>query len=310
MWITFGWLLAVTLALLASSNRLTVARSSRCAALRLVRPFAWALAGLRKPVRGSPSVAGWLLACLPRSATLLCDCKKRFLMNDLKNIQNITLGEWLNTWFEIYKKPYLKKYSLRNIEQMIRLHTPEWLKKLPMVQITIFDIDRALSKIPLGRTRVYARQVWHSAFLKAEKLGIISRNVVLLTDRIKYKKKKSRALTIAEQTLFLQRLEESPYKWLFLFYLYSGVRRAEALMLEWSDINEADGTILIKGTKTEDSYRFIILTTELRDILHERKKQASKLGQRCGLVFPFSAENVSKTFKKLCPKSVTVFFKL
>ena len=224
------------------------------------------------------------------------------IMLDLKNIDKLTLGEWLSFWFETYKKPHLKKYSVRNIEQIIRLHTPLWLKQIPIQSITIFDIDRALSLIPLGRTRVYARQVWHSAFHKAESLGIINRNVLLLTDRIKYKKKVSRALTIEEQNQFLQRLEDSPYKWLFLFYLHTGVRRNEALTLEWKDIKDKDGVILIKGTKTDASHRFIVLTDVVRDILFERLKQAKKQGSIGSRVFPYRCDFVSKQFKKLCPE--------
>ena len=105
-----------------------------------------------------------------------------------KSLQNISLGEWLSLWYDTYKKPYLKPYSLRNIEQMIRLHTPEWLKDMSMPEISQFDIDRALSQIPCGRTYAYARQVLHSAFLKAEKLDIIERNVVVLTDKVRYRK--------------------------------------------------------------------------------------------------------------------------
>ena len=91
-------------------------------------------------------------------------------MQKFPDLKNITLGEWLTLWFETYKMPTLKPYSIRNIEQMIRIHTPEWLKAMPMKDITVFHIDLALSKIPLGRTYTYARQVWHSAFLKAQKL--------------------------------------------------------------------------------------------------------------------------------------------
>ena len=221
-------------------------------------------------------------------------------MNNIE-MENITFGQWLTIWFDTYKKPVLKAYSVRNIEQMIRLHTPDWLKLKCMREITLFDIDKALMSIPLGRTRVYARQVWNSAFLKAEKHGIISRNVVSLTDRISYRKKKSNALTVKEQKDFLERLELSKYKFLFLFYLFSGVRRTEALTLVWSDVDFDNRTIQIKGTKTESSSRRIVLTNDLERILEERKKQAKKENCKSPFVFPYSKEHVSRKFKELCP---------
>lgn len=217
------------------------------------------------------------------------------------DFKTITLGVWLSTWFEIYKKPYLKPYSLRNIEQMIRIHTPAWLKDMKMKNIKVFDIDRALSALPIGRTYVYLRQVLNSAFSKAQTLGIVEINVVKLTDRISYKKKRSKALTISEQKQFLERLEKSNYKWLMLFYLHTGVRRAEALTLKWSDIDYENKLILINGTKTEDSERYIILTPAVIEILAQQKKLLEKIKKSGALVFPYNIQTASKQFKALCP---------
>lgn len=221
-------------------------------------------------------------------------------MNNI-DYDNITLGEWLMLWYETYKQPNLKPYSLRNIEQQIRLHTPVWLKNKPIKEIRLFDIDRALAEIANGRTKVYTKQVWHNAFEKAQKLGIIENNVMLLVDKIKYKKKKSKALNQEEQALFIQKLENRRFKWIMLFYLHTGVRRAEALSLEWSDIDETCNLILIKGTKTEDSFRYIILTEEVRQILKEQLKQNKKEKIQGNKVFPYSNQQVSKNFKLVCP---------
>ncbi len=214
-------------------------------------------------------------------------------------MKKFTFGEWLRVWYETYKVPYLKPYSLRNIEQMIRLHTPEWLKVKRMVSVSAFDIDRALAEIPRGRTRVYARQVWYSAFRKAFQLGIVDRNVLEQTDSVRYRKISGKALTISEQQDFLNAIQGSRYQWLMLFYLHSGVRRMEALTLLWSDIDEKENLILIRGTKTEGSFRYIFLTDDLKVILKEQRKQVDRREPR---VFPFVAQTVSKAFKAFCPK--------
>lgn len=227
-----------------------------------------------------------------------------------KEFEKITCGEWLSLWYDTYKKPRLKWRSLRNIEQMIRLHTPEWFKAMVMREITAFDADRALSEQPPSRTAVYTRQVWHAAFLKACALGIVDKNVIEYTERIVYKKQKSKSLTIAEQTAFFERLEKSRYRWLMLFYLLTGVRRCEALSIEWSDINEEENIIHIKGTKTEESDRHILLTPDIKFILEQQKKQnEQEKDMRArgryhkapeSIVFPFAAQQVSREFKKLC----------
>lgn len=221
--------------------------------------------------------------------------------------RSITFGQWLYNWFEVYKKPNLSANSVRNIEQMIRLHTPEWLKETAISKITPFDVDKALSEIPAGRTRVYVRQVWFSAFKKAYKLGYVVRNVMELADPVKYKKKRGKALTMAEQYNFLEAIRGTRYEWVMLFYLNTGVRRAEALTLEWGDIDYDSGLILIKGTKTADSCRHILLTDTVRQILERQRAQNAVYMKRKGYnypperVFPFNMSVLSRTFKRYCP---------
>lgn len=223
-------------------------------------------------------------------------------MTETPDLKAITFGKWLIFWYETYKKPILKPYSLRNIEQIIRLHTPEWLKEKQVAEITIFDIDRALSAMPVNRTYVYTRQVWHAAFVKACRYGIAAQNPLDLCEHVKYAKKRGKSLTIAEQRAFMEALEKSRYKWLMLFYLHTGTRRTEALTLEWQDIDEAERLILIKGTKTADSYRHIILTDEVKRILEGQRKQNEKEERKESRVFPYCPETVSRAFKQLCPK--------
>lgn len=230
------------------------------------------------------------------------------MVNDQEQLKTLTFGEWLSLWFDTYKKPNLKPNSLRNIEQMIRLHTPSWLKDVPLANLELFQIDKALSSIPASRTQVYTRQVWNNALKRADTLGIIPKNLIPSTEKIRYKKKRGNALTQVEQTEFIQRLDGQRVKWLMLFYMHSGVRRSEAVNLEWTDINFQENLILIKGTKTNDSYRQILLTKELRQIIEEQRKQTQKdintafESKHPEKVFDYSANYMSQIFKKICPK--------
>ena len=142
-----------------------------------------------------------------------------------------------------------------------------------MTDISLFDIDKALSSVPLGRTRVYVRQVWNSAFLKAQKLGIVDKNILTLTDRISYKKRKSRALTLTEQSVFLNKLKGRKAEYVMQFYLHTGVRRAEALSLLYEDIDRKERLILIRGTKTNNSERLIVMTDEVEKIIDNLQRR-------------------------------------
>lgn len=222
-----------------------------------------------------------------------------------------TLGEWLAEWFEVYKKPNLRANSLRNIDQVLRLYIPEELKQRKLADIGAHDVEKLLAGIPYPRMKVYTRQVLFSAFDKAFKLDFVSKNIMLAVDRVKYRKQKSKALTVAEQTEFIERLETSRYKWLMLFYIFTGTRRNEALTLEWQDINVGERLIHIKGTKTEGSDRSILLTDEVGYILEEQRKQNEREKEMRSrgryhqapesIVFPFGLEQTSREFKRLCP---------
>lgn len=93
------------------------------------------------------------------------------------------------------------------------------------------------------------------------------------------------------------------------FFNSTGVRRAEALTLREEDIDHIGKSIRIRGTKTEESDRYIPLTEDVAAILKGQRKQntkarkARKQGKYCqapeGVIFP--KEQTSKAFKKLCP---------
>ena len=57
----------------------------------------------------------------------------------------------------------------------------------------------------------------------------------------------------------------------------------------------------LKGTKTEESNRYILLSDDVKEIMIGRKKQAKKDKVKSNKVFPYSLQTPSKVFKKLCP---------
>ena len=213
----------------------------------------------------------------------------------------MTLGDWLTTWFQTFKVPYLSKSSISNIERIIRLHLPIELKTISLRKVRAYDIERALAPLGNSRTHVYARQVLYSAFDKALKLDLVSRNVMLAVEKVRYRKKSSSALTLDEQRRFIERIKGSKYEQLFLFYLYTGCRCSEALSLKWSDIDFFGRTIMIRGTKTALSTRKIPLTEKLEELLQKQKNTIQKSSHDFCL-FEYSREIVSRTFKKLCPE--------
>lgn len=127
------------------------------------------------------------------------------------------------------------------------------------------------------------------------RLDLLAEDVMRKAETVRHREREGRALTMAEQEDFLRRLEGHRLRNLFLFYIYTGVRRCEALALRWADVDFARKQITVRGTKTASSFRTLAMLPEVEQLLKEQRRQAA--GER---VFPWCASHVSKQFKKLC----------
>ena len=79
------------------------------------------------------------------------------------------------------------------------------------------------------------------------------------------------------------------------------LRRAEALSLLYEDIDRKERLILIRGTKTNNSERLIVMTDEVEKIIDNQLKQNTKYKYDGNRVFPFSCQQMSRVFRELCP---------
>lgn len=208
-----------------------------------------------------------------------------------------TLGEWLSEWYEVYKLPTVSKSTAENIERVIRLHLPQWLKEMRLDELNAFTIDKALSGVQSTRMRKYAFHVLNNSLNKAFRLDYIESDIMKKAETIKHRSRQGQALTVAEQRKFLRSVGNHYMRNLFEFYLYTGVRRCEALALRWSDVDFESETMLICGTKTLSSFRRLDMLPHVRELLQRQKAQYPE----SALVFPYKQCIVSRTFKRFCP---------
>ena len=210
----------------------------------------------------------------------------------------MTLNEWLGEWLAIYKEPNVTPASAERLRGIIRLHVPEWLKARELEDIRALDVDRAIAACKAPRTRKYLYFTLRNALRKAYCVDLIPQDITAKMESVRYRAKTGRALTATEQTRFLEKAKDCKYVNLFKFYLLTGVRRSEALSLQWTDVDFELRQIHVKGTKTESSDRFVYILPELAEALEEQRK-ATGTGV---LVFPYNKTNVSHTFRRLCPE--------
>lgn len=204
-------------------------------------------------------------------------------------------GVWLSEWLTVYKKPYLKEHSITEIELCIRKYIPDEIKDSPLGEITPHDLQKALLVVPSSRMRVYTFDVYNASLSLAYKYGYIARNPVELCVKPKHKRNIGQALSAEEIKQFLGIIEETNLRRLFMFYLYTGCRRSEALTVRWSDVDFEKRIIRIHGTKTDGSDRTVPIVPELLPVLQSMQHHPD------GLLFHYSVTYISRTFHKLFP---------
>lgn len=212
--------------------------------------------------------------------------------------KEITSEEWFSHWLATYKND-LAANSIRNYKGIVKKYLLPCIGKTKLNKITTANLQSIINKIPTERsTRMVemTASVLRDSLGVAFKLGYITNNPAL--NLILPKKKtqqKGRALTQEQEKSFVNALENSPLRSLLLTYLYTGMRRGEALALTWSDI-DFDNNIIrvhsnasqnynkvtketeygIHNTKTISSIRIVPLSNRCKEILEPLKSNLSE----------------------------------
>ena len=113
----------------------------------------------------------------------------------------------------------------------------------------------------------------HKALKNAIKTGLISRNPIDLVDPPKVERHEMKTMTEEDIGRFLDEARKGDYYTLFYIYLFTGIRRSEALALRWSDvdllgcqlsINKTmqflNKKVTFKSPKTANSRRLVALS--------------------------------------------------
>ncbi len=207
---------------------------------------------------------------------------------------NLTLEKWLIEYIEVYKRGKVGIETYKQFERDIRLRIMSTtLKDTAISEIRPVQIQKLLNDVPTVRVRENVYNLLSGAFRQAFAERFITYNPMLAVARVKAKRDKGIALTPEEQAEFITAIRGDKLENYFLFCLYTGCRRNEALDVCREDIDERSGIIHIRGTKTEHSDRYIPLFDTLIKILSELPQS--------GKLFDFKSDYVTKRFKNFCP---------
>ncbi|WP_375199502.1 tyrosine-type recombinase/integrase [Lysinibacillus sp. RS11] len=188
---------------------------------------------------------------------------------------NLTVGEWLDMWFEMNQKKW--KVSTRaQYELSVRLHLKPLLGKYKLQKLDKPTyqrefIDKLEKKYKSGTVRL-AHNIFKIAINAAIEEELLTRNRFnKITFTLDEDTDNENFLSIDQLKVLLFDAKQNENITVYTFLLviaYTGMRRGEALGIQWRNIDFENNTITIERTrdhagsrtpKTKNSYRTILV---------------------------------------------------
>ena len=177
-----------------------------------------------------------------------------------------TVEEWLNTWYELYSKPYVRESTAQYYKRFIDLHIGPAIGDIPLGKLTSRDIQKLYNDLQdHGRVRAAQKakqpglssasvrgvhMLLHNCLDRAVKERLILRNPTEDCRIPKLEKKEMRILKPEHIGAYLKAAEARQALPMFYLALTSGVRKGELVALLWSDVDTQRGTISVSKQAT------------------------------------------------------------
>ena len=187
------------------------------------------------------------------------------LVNNTK--EKTTLHEFYEKWLEQDKKPFIREKTLKIIKGVFNVHILPKLGEMKIKDITKDILQKFLNAMPKTRTKELCTLYLKNCIVQAYKEEYINKNPFDLVKIDKRTKKQNHGFSADEQEKILNYLKNNKpnlHK-IIMGYLCTGCRRSELLTLKKENIQ--NNYMLIDGTKTMNSKRFLKITNELNIFL-------------------------------------------
>lgn len=218
---------------------------------------------------------------------------------------DMTVGNWIDCWYQYFCKPRIRESTQASYENMIYNHIVPNIGALPLNQLSQKDLQAFYNNEKRGGRCVHydtmdmslsnsmvrhMHAICHAALAKAVSDRLISTNP---TDGCRLPPKKDRemkVLSTEELYRFMIQANAEGYYELFLLELSSGMRRGELLALQWPDLdfetgelnickqlNRVKGRLVISEPKTKSSIRKIIIPAAVVSVLKEKYNKSTSI---------------------------------
>ncbi|MGD0882271.1 MAG: site-specific integrase, partial [Acidimicrobiales bacterium] len=240
-----------------------------------------------------------------------------------------TVEQWLDHWLDNVLPGTVKPTTAANYANLARGHLIPALGKHRLAKLDVRHVEELIAD--LGRagyqpnTIRLVRSVLRRSLGHAVRQGVLTRNVVTLTDGPRIPRGTSRALTVEEVQKLLEASRGVRFEAAFVLLVETGMRLGELLGLRWEDVDlEAgqlsiyqtlstlDGKIVLDEPKTASSRRPYELSPQAVKALrsHQARQAAERLAMgewwtASGLVVvsdfgtPVDPSNFRRVFRKV-----------
>jgi len=243
---------------------------------------------------------------------------------------SLTVSQLLDRWLEDVNRHQVTSSTSKNYRTMAEHHLKPAIGKKKVAGLTTSDVDRLLSKkiddgLSVSTVR-RIRNVLSQALDQGIRWDLVVRNVASLSRSPKGVRPEGRTLTPDQARTLLNVLRGHRNEALYALMLSTGLRRGEALGLQWRDFDadtgvllvkraliREDGQLITKDTKTLKSRRAINLPSPIITKLNfhriEQKTERLRLGKawvNSGHIFtstagtPIDPRNLYREFGNIC----------
>ncbi|WP_144561622.1 site-specific integrase [Bacillus mycoides] len=270
-----------------------------------------------------------------KEATFHANERERQLFHGLDaESKKVLLKEYLTEWLETYKKGKVGQNTYKIHKNSVNNHIIPYFKNIKIADINKIDyqkfinhlIDKGYSK----RTVEIVHSTMSNSIKRAIDLDMIYKDftdrILIAADHFKQHSKKENYLTKEQTVQMLNAAHKDNILYYMFFYtlIETGMRKGEALALEWdtnidfdkkvihidrtinynayTPIGQKNSKKLIGSTKTYDSVRTIAIPDRLVSALKEFKKHQNecklKLGAKYDKTFDFVFTTTGKPLTK------------
>lgn len=242
-------------------------------------------------------------------------------------LERQTVAQFLDHWITEKIEGQRRPNTVEGYRNVVRLHITPQIGHIQLAKLTPQDVEGLIKRVRekglSTRMQQYTRAILRAALNQALKWGLVTRNVVTLTDAPRVERFVTHPLTPVEARALLVAARGDRYEALYATALWLGLRRGEVLGLRWNDIDFDARTLRIEmaqivvggkvdfaAPKTENSRRTVPLPVALAPILkaHRTRQLEDRLKagghwQDHGLVFctsngtPINPRNLVRDFK-------------